>query len=88
MVIIIYFSVFLLCYYNNINNCNSDMRADTLTWTGNLLCHIQLFYLLNYTHLIKNKLKILITLFYSGMIRTFNYKYQKFMTYLLVHRIF
>ena len=25
--------------------------VNILTWTGNLLCHIQLFYLLNYIHL-------------------------------------
>ena len=32
--------------------------------------------------------KIIIILYYSGMIRTFNCKYQKFMTYLLVYGIF
>ena len=51
-------------------------RVNILTWTENLLCHIQLFYLLNYIYL-----------FYVGVIRTLNSKYQKFMTYLLVYNI-
>ena len=50
-----------------------------LTWTGNILFHIQLFYLLNYIHLLYS---------YVGVIRTPNSKYQKFMTYRLVHNIF
>lgn len=29
----------------------NTLREDTQTWTGNLLCHIQLLYLLNYIHL-------------------------------------
>ena len=52
------------------------IRVNILTWTGNLLCHIQLFYLLNYIHL-----------YYVGVIRTLIGKYQKFMTYRLVYNI-
>ena len=65
-----------------------------LTWTENLLCHIQLFHQLNYIHLLlinffltspwkeQNGLN-----FYVGVIRTLNGKYQKFMTYRLVYNI-
>ena len=83
------------------------LRVDILTWTGNLLCHIQLLYLLNYIHLfLHNYYLITVTsetkakryvlrlaiknsfiVAYVGVIRTLNSKYQKFMTYLLVHNI-
>ena len=59
------------------------LRVNILTWTGNLLFHIQLFYLLNYIHLFTINFLI-----YVGVIRTLNSKYQKFMTYLLVYNIY
>src|ERR1700729_1986785 len=52
------------------------------------IVHIQLFYLLNYIHLFCKIYKKSIRNVYFGVIRTPNVKYQKFMTYLLVHEIY
>ena len=64
------------------------MWVNTLIRTGNILCHIQAFYRLNYIH---HKMKTFIKLLnnnYVGVVRTLNNKHQKFMTYRLVYNIY